>query len=176
MTPRFKNAWLASAIATVALMVVLLWMGRGLDPDIITFEFAGTEARALEIVAAWEAAGQLETARLGTWIDYIFIAAYVSFLGMTCFWGRSVALKAGRKSLATAGFWVAMGQVAAGVCDAVENIGLFFVMSGEHVAVAARVAQVCASIKFSLVGLGMIYGLVMVGVRFTGGGSDRPRQ
>jgi hypothetical protein len=63
------------------------------------------------------------------------------------------------------GIWPALGKslgwgaFAAALFDATENIALFTILSGTVAAPFPQIAFWCASVKFALILLGLVYGL-----------------
>jgi len=60
------------------------------------------------------------------------------------------------------GLLLAWGLWAAALFDAIENLALFTELLGNNVAPYPQIAQICATIKFGLILLGLLY--VIAGV------------
>jgi hypothetical protein len=164
-----RRALIASAIATVAIFVVLAALDvRMMDaggPGIVGFEVAGTEHRAAEILADWGSKG-IDAAKASLWIDYAYIAAYGTFLVLASSATRDRAIERGRPRMAAWGL-VAMTCAAAGAAfDAIEDVGLLLAVNGHGGALAVRLAQVCASFKFALLALTIVYLLAGLTLRW----------
>ncbi len=59
--------------------------------------------------------------------------------------------------MAHLGLLLAWGLWIAAVSDATENLALFTELLGNNVAPWPQVAQICATIKFGLIVLGLLY-------------------
>jgi hypothetical protein len=121
---------------------------------IVSFELAGNADKAGAMVASWDAGARLNAA-FGLGFDFLFMPVYATALSL------GVLLAAGRRR----GIWPMAGKIlgwgafAATVFDSVENIALFSILSGNIVAPYPQVAFWCASLKFALILLGLVYGL-----------------
>jgi hypothetical protein len=178
---------LAFLIMLVLTVVVWLYMAlRPLRPfTIIDYEFAGSGARALEIVGAWQAAGAdgglhyTHNAVFSLGVDLLWIPCYVVAISLGCMLASGV-LKSP--------LWVRLGAALAGVIvlagafDYVENVMLLQTLfdaltvlgsAADNTRVglitnAPAIAAVCAGLKFAIVGICILYALtggVMSGVR-----------
>ena len=165
MTP--KRGLIASAIATLAIGAVLVVLdGRMMDaggPGIVGFELAGSEARATEILADWGDEG-IDAAKGSLWIDYAYILAYGSFLILAASATRDLARRRDWSRMTTFGAFAISFAVAGATLDAIEDVGLLLAVNGSGGAFAPRLAQVCALLKFALLGATIAYllaGLLM---------------
>lgn len=122
---------------------------------IVSFELAGDIKPAADILASWNAHSQLFAA-FGLGLDYLFMPAYALTLSL------GILLAAGRHSgtFAKIGAWLGWGALAAALFDAVENFSLWQLMLGDFQALWPRLAAICATVKFSLLLLGLIYALI----------------
>ncbi len=156
-------------IAQLALLVPLAALERRMKraggPGIIPFELAGTPERSRRIMDRWGAQGR-SAAQLSLVLDYPFLVAYTGFnLAGTA--ATTAALRdRGASALAGAGRAVAVGQIAAGACDAVENTALLGVLAGVDERLPA-VARAFARAKFALLTVGCLYAALGAAVRFT---------
>jgi hypothetical protein len=162
-----KRALIASALATLAIGAVLVVLdGRMMDaggPGIVGFELAGSEDRADEILADWGDAG-IDAAKASLWIDYAYILAYGSFLILAVSATRDLARRRGWGRMTTFGAFAISFAVAGAAFDAIEDVGLLLAVNRSGGAFAPRLAQVCASLKFALLGVTIAYllaGLLM---------------
>jgi hypothetical protein len=162
-----RRALIASAIASVAIFVVLAVLDvRMMDaggPGIIGFEVAGTQDRAAEILAEWGSKGT-DAARASLWIDYAYIAAYGTFLVLASWATRDLALERGWRRMAAWGMAAIPFAAAAAAFDAIEDVGLLLAVNERGGALAPRLGQVCASLKFALLAVTIAYllaGLVL---------------
>jgi hypothetical protein len=128
-------------------------MQRTGGPGIIPFELAGPGS-SKRILERWGADGR-RTARASLVLDFPFLVAYTS-LNLTL---TARARRAYRGDAAErVGRLVAVVQVAAGVCDAIENTALLGVLDrggDDRLAAAARTA---ARAKFAGLAAGWLYG------------------
>jgi hypothetical protein len=150
----------ARVVLTLALLAILNGIGRPLmtsaaPAGIVSYEFAGGEARAREIMASWdEPARRLAAFSLG--LDYLFMVAYATTLAAGCL-RSGAALRRNGWPLAAAGRTVARAQWAAALCDALENLGLALLLMGAPAAFWPAVAAWAAGLKFVLIALGLAF-------------------
>ena len=146
--------------ATLLLFAVFMFLDQPLRTElapqgIVSFELAGPAAVA--IANSWDGYARLYAA-LGLGLDYLFIPLWVGSISLGC------VLASGRWAgkavwLAPLGLWLAWAQLPAGLLDMVENAALFQVLLGGK-AHWGVIAQWCASLKFGLLGLGLVYALL----------------
>ena len=164
-----RRALILSAAASVVLFVVLavldVRMRDAGGPGIVGFELAGTQDRANEILAEWGASGT-DAAKASLWIDYAYIVAYGTFLVLAALATRDLALERGWRRMAAFGLAVIPFAAAAAAFDAIEDVGLLLAVNGHGGAVAPRLAQVCASLKFLLLAMTIAYLLTGLVLRF----------
>lgn len=158
-------SWRTLIILTVVGLVATIGIRFLFDPleaimqesggyGIIDYELAFTAEKADAMLQAWG-----ETGRDATWrsllIDFAFMPSYaLLFGGITLLIARAMS-----GSLAVIGRWLAVGQWAAALLDALENVMLLIVLGapGNVPALPPLVAGVSASIKFGLIGLAILY-------------------
>jgi len=128
---------------------------------IVSLEVAGTKERAEEIIAFWDSWGARREAIKSIYYDYAFLLFYSTTLALACI------LAAGRlahrwPTLGRAGVIVAWTQWLAALCDAIENYALLKILwtNSAYWEGWPKVATTFASIKFSIIGLGLIYVLL----------------
>src|SRR3954453_19961757 len=148
-----KRALIVSAAASVAIGVVLIVLdvrmrGAG-GPGIVGFELAGSEDRATEILADWGDEG-IDAAKASLWIDYAYIVAYGTFLVLAAWATRDLSRARGWAPMAAVGTAVMPLAAAPPAVEAVGGGGLLLAVNGHGGAVAPRLAQICASLKFAL--------------------------
>ncbi|HJW91216.1 MAG TPA: hypothetical protein VJ436_11305 [Anaerolineales bacterium] len=157
---RSRFAYLAWPILTLTLLAVFNLTGQPLltpaaPAGILSFEFAGSLARAQEILQSWnEQARLLAAFSLG--LDYLFMFAYASTIAAGCLWAGATLLRRGWP-LSVAGRPLAWAQWAAALFDAVENLGLTLLLLGQPAATWPALAAWAAGLKFTLIGLGLVY-------------------
>jgi hypothetical protein len=121
----------------------------------VSFELAGSVEKARAMMDSWDASARLNNA-FGLGFDFLFMPVYATALSL------GVLLAVGRRR----GIWSTLGKAlgwgvfAATGFDSVENIALFSILHGNIVAPYPQVAAWCASVKFVLILLGTVYGLI----------------
>jgi hypothetical protein len=140
---------------------------------IVSFELAGTPFQAQAIIDSWgEMAYLLSSvegepvpglvcranafAAFGLGIDYLFMPLYASALAL------GILLAAGRHPgwFGILGSWLGWGAYAAAIFDAVENFALARILLMNQVwSPWPEVAAFSASVKFGLLGVGLVYAL-----------------
>lgn len=153
------------ALIGVALLLTILMQLVGAPlttaaapAGIVSFEFAGTVARAQEILASWDRQAQLHAAfSLG--LDYVYLLAYALAIGLTCL-RLAASWETARPGLARLGRLLGWSQGVAALLDAVENVALIRLLIGSPHALWPPLAWICAALKFALVLAGLAYVLV----------------
>lgn len=118
-----------ATIATIALLVLMDCHTTPLKSDSnpdggMGLQFAGDSKTATAIIKTWMDNGQHEHSVRHVWIDFPLIAAYVAMLVSVAHLLR-LTLPARESRLWTMSAFVAIAAaVAAGACDAAENIGM----------------------------------------------------
>jgi hypothetical protein len=122
---------------------------------IVSFELAGSQLKADEIITSWDGTAQLYAA-FGLGFDFLFMPIYATAIAL------GVLLAAGRHpgKFATFGVWVGWGAYTATLFDAAENICLFNLLLGNTGASYASMAALYATLKFGLILLGIAYALI----------------
>ncbi len=163
MTHPSMRGWALAATAIATLL--LLWAMSPTEnrmqangPGMVPFELSGGQQRADEILAEWGEDGR-DAAREQLWIDYGFMLAYGSFLGLAGAAVRDRCRRHGLGRLAAAGeIAVWLGPLAAAF-DALENACLLLTVGG-HGAPFPSLATVFATCKFALLVGAIAYLLV----------------
>jgi len=155
-----KLLFIALLVWTLILFAIFRPLGAPLTTSaapsgIVSFELARTPANALAMINSWNARAQLFAA-FGLGFDYLFMPSYAFTLALACL------LAAGRHPgvFAKVGIWLGWGAFAAALFDALENIGLLSSLLGHVNSAWPIVSFWCASFKFGLILLGILYGLV----------------
>lgn len=150
--------------ATIALSVVLSSIGQSLKNQtapqgIISFELAGSESRAEQIVSSWAEPSRYD-AFLSIGIDYLFLCVYPLAISLACVVAsaRLTRYRALAKTGAALG-WLVLG---AGLLDAVENFAMIRMLKSTEGDAWPMLAKWCAIPKFGLVALGILYVLLAV--------------
>jgi len=145
--------WLLAA--TIGLSVVFRLIGP-FKPNIVDFELAGSVAKSSAIIGAWDTLARLQTCfNLG--FDYLYMPVYSTTIALACVMGAGVVSRSGWRNVGTLLAW---GLWLAAVLDAVENYALITMMYGSPVDPYPQVAAICATCKFSLILLGLVYAAV----------------
>ena len=154
------RAFVALLVLTIAAMVAEQITGAPLKTDaapsgIVSFELAGALPVAQKIVESWGAAGRVY-AGLNLGLDFLFIAAYASCIGLGCV---LVARRLARQSASVASIGVALAWAIwlAALLDCTENYTLINLLLGSQQAAFAALAQWCAIPKFLIIGLAIAY-------------------
>ena len=134
---------------------------------IVSFELAGDETTAEEIIASWDARARL-VAAFGLGIDYLFLVVYSTTIALGCVWAAGV-LGAVSPALAALGMLLAWGQWLAAVLDAIENVALWTLLRDGVRPPWPAVAWWCAAPKFALVVAGILFTLAAAVVRLARG-------
>jgi len=119
----FPKALTLSLLVSLILFIALLVINEPLQTNvapkgIVSFEMAGTQDHAAEILASWDNDG-ISSARASLWLDFAFAAAYVAtLLLLTRYLSRD---RPGVRER-TVSRWVRGLFIAAGASDVVENI------------------------------------------------------
>lgn len=163
---RRKQALILLGIATVAFTVTLELIDPSHvshGPTILDLEFAGSQSRAAQIVAEWGTKGR-SVAHLSLLLDYGYMVSYGLFFCLAGLAIRNTARVRGWRRLATVGV-VPFFALAAAVFDASENVGLLLTLAGNGGSFAAPFATVCSTIKFTLIGIAILYAVCGLAVR-----------
>lgn len=144
-------------IATLVITLLFRFIGPA-QPTIVDFELAGSVPKARAIIDAWNETDRIR-AGFSLGFDYLYMPVYSTTIALACVMAAGV-LK--RKAWPTIGLLLAWGLWIAAVSDATENLALYTMLLGNNVAPWPQIAQICATIKFGLILLGLLY--VVVGV------------
>jgi hypothetical protein len=162
-----KHALILLGIATVAFTVALELIDPSHvshGPTILAFEFAGSPSHAAQIIAEWGAKGR-SAAHLSLLLDYGYMLSYGLFFCLAGFAIRDTARARGWRRLAAAGVVVPFFALAAATFDASENVALLLTLGGNGGGFAPPFAAVCSTIKFTLIGITILYVLCGLAVR-----------
>ena len=112
-----------------------------------------------EVQAEWGGHGEY-LARLSLWIDFGFMASYGAFFALACATVRDFAGRQEMRRLAAIGVVAPACAIAAALFDVVENTLWLLILGGHLGEPAAPIATVCASLKFGLIAVAIVYSLV----------------
>lgn len=122
---------------------------------IVSFELAGTTEKAGQILASWDSHANLYAA-FGLGFDYLFMLVYATFISLACL----MASKRQAGWFSRLGAWLGWGAFLAALLDAIENIALWNLLSGNGPSTWPVVAAWCASFKFAFILSGILYALI----------------
>jgi hypothetical protein len=146
-------------VATVAFTVILELIDPSHvshGPTILDFEFAGSRSRAAQIKTEWGAEGR-SAAQLSLVLDYGYMVSYGLFFALASFAVRDTARARNWRRLAAAGAVVPFFALAAAAFDGSENVALLLTLAGKGADLAPPFAAVCSAIKFTLIGIAIVY-------------------
>jgi hypothetical protein len=143
------------AMGTVWVSWIMQRLVRGIQPGIVTFEFAATPDRARAIIDQWGIGGEarmLAQIALDNW----WLALYSTTIAILCVM-VSVRIRAQSLLWGNLGRWLAWGAWTAALFDRIENLAL--VRSIEHGPTwfLTWTAAVCAAFKFTLIVGALLY-------------------
>jgi len=142
---------------TLAFSMLTSGMTQFAKYGVLDFEFAWTAEQITIIFAAWGAEG-MQLQALAVYLDFLYIVGYASFIfGLLLIIGRKLEGK-----IQTITIIIALTAFIAGVCDVIENINLLILL-GDPANVQtlnASTASFCASIKFGLLFIEIIWFLI----------------
>lgn len=141
--------------ATLALSVVMRMIGP-FTPNIVDYEFANTTAKATGIINAWDALARLQ-ACLNLGFDFLYMPVYSTTIALACVMGAGVLAAKGWRNL---GMLLAWGLWLAAIFDATENYALITMMLNGVSDPYPAISAFCATCKFSLILMGLLYALV----------------
>jgi hypothetical protein len=147
-------------VATFAVMAVLRIVDAPLQTEaapggIVAFELAGSTAQSTRILESWDENAR-SYAGFSLGFDFLFMVVYSTTIALACLWASSVLRRLG-PSLADLGRWLAWGQWGAALLDAAENGALFVLLVGPVASPWPQVAWACATVKFALILVGLVY-------------------
>jgi hypothetical protein len=155
-----QRAFAAATFATFVLIAVMSAFDLPLRTEaapqgIVSFELAGTPARAGEILASWSAEARV-SAGLSLGLDYLFLLAYSLSIALGCVLLAGLEINRGTRMAALAAP-LAWAQLGAAALDVVENAALIRLLLGSEGSLLPAIARACALPKFGLVALGLLY-------------------
>ena len=120
----------------------------------VSYELAGSPAAAQAMIDSWDPRARLFAA-FGLGFDFLFMPAYALTFALACW--MAAGKHGGR--FGKLGPWLAWGMLPAALCDALENLGLWIGLSAGPSAPWPQIAAGCATVKFALLGLALVYAL-----------------
>ncbi len=165
-TANRKRALILLGVATLAFTLIIEVIDPSHvspGPTILAFEFAGSRARATQIMAEWGAKGR-SAAHVSLLLDYGYMLSYGLFFALAGFTVREFARARDWRRMAVVGAVVPFFALAAAGFDASENVALLLTLAGNGGSFAPPFAAVCSAIKFTLISIAILYavcGLVL---------------
>jgi hypothetical protein len=163
-----RRALVVLGVATLAFTVALYLLDpqvQGYGASISDFEFAGSSSRAAQIMAEWGSEGR-HLAHLGLLLDYGYMLSYGLFFALAGFAVRDAARARGWRRMAKTGIVVPYFALAAACFDASENVALLLTLGGHGGSFAPPFATVCSTIKWTLIGIAILYALCGLALLF----------
>jgi len=155
------STFLSLLAATIVLSLVFRFIGPYV-PNIVDYEFASSVGKASSIINAWTGSGQLLRASFNLGFDYLYMPVYSTTIALACVWGAAVL---SRKIWRGMGMLLAWGLWLAAIFDAIENYALITMLFGTVADPYPLMAAACATCKFSLIVLGLVYAAIAAVIR-----------
>ncbi len=163
------SIFVSASTLAIALTLVLALQGAPLQTDlspkrIVSFELAGDLATSQKMMAAWGEPGRI-AASFNLGLDYLYMVVYALAIGLGCIVVAPVLAHRFR-AWPVIGWGLSWALVIAALADAIENYCLTQLLMGRSAPALAIIARWAALLKFTLVGLGLIYvvsGLLVAG-------------
>ncbi len=149
-------------VATLLVMALFQFLDRPLRTPaapwgVVSFELAGSVDKARSIIDSWDDQARLSAA-FGLGLDYLFMVLYATTIAIACLWSADIYGSLGWW-LAGLGGLMAWGVWLAALLDGIENYSLWRLLSGPVSDPWPKIARWCATIKFILITIAMIYGI-----------------
>ncbi len=119
---------------------------------ILDLEFAYNNSQTSKILQAWQG-DRIEAAKINTYIDFGLLLFYSAFLFYSC---KNLAINFNGNTRRI-GLLLSKGALIAGLLDLIENTGMLITLAGHQQAFIAMATAICASIKWILAILGILY-------------------
>jgi len=146
-------------VTTFWLSLIFRFIGP-YSPNIVDFEFCRTVDKANAIINAWNPVARIQAAfNLG--FDFLYIPIYSTTIALACVWAANKL--GGNRIWHNMGMLFAWGLWVAAILDIVENYALLTILQGRVADPYPALATMCATVKFSLILLGLAF-CVMVAV------------
>lgn len=147
-----------AAFATVVMIVVMRWMGNGLESKvsplgIVSFELTKKFDAAQDII---QVVGQ-RPLQWNIAVDFLFLVAYTFFFFFCC---KAIMQQFRSSGLKTVGFIFLELSVLTGVLDLVENIAMLITLGGYGSDISVGVSYYTAIAKFVVIAIILVYILV----------------
>jgi len=152
-----KSGVFIFSVLTIVSMAALMYTGEPLvtkqtPRGIISYELAGNTAKTNMILDSWKPSQKMFAAfNLG--LDYLYLIAYSHLIALLCI---IVGITLSQKWEKVANRLTGLIMLAA-LLDATENFGLLMNLFGSQNDLWPGLANWCAVLKFTFVGLGILY-------------------
>jgi hypothetical protein len=157
---RFVRYWWVVALAALVAGAITTVAAEGFP--ILELEFAWTEQGAEAALAG----ADLDAVRATIVWDFVFLVLYASALYLGSLWASGVFTN---ERLRQAGHFIAVGALAAGAFDAIENLAMLGFLNGWFSFSGwPTVAGLMAVPKFILVTVAVVYVLMGIAVAIVG--------
>jgi hypothetical protein len=120
--------------------------------NIVQFEFAGTIQSATEIISNWGAEGTA-LAKTSIYLDFVFLVLYCVAFSLAC---RVASEFSKNPLLIKTGVMLSWIVWAAGISDAVENMGMLLTLDEINQSTIS-VSWYFAAIKFSILAIVLLF-------------------
>lgn len=155
MQKKSANQLLLSAALSLVILLLLRWQGKDMmhpstPSGILALEFANTPEKLNYVLSFWNR----NMVRNNILIDFLFILAY------TWFFVTALAITAGKWQhhlMKQLGAWLIRLSFLAAMLDVVENILMLQSIAGHYSVYSLQLTWYCASIKFGIVILVLVY-------------------
>ena len=166
-----KKLFWVSFAASLIIILVFGVIGEPLNTPaapsgVVSYELAGSVAQAQAMLDSWDQTARLYAA-FGLGFDYLFMLAYSSAIGLGCIMAAGALRKRGWP-LAQFGSLLTWGQWLAAGLDALENIALTVILLVNVASPWPELARWCATFKFILIFLGLVYAFLGLAVNLAG--------
>jgi hypothetical protein len=169
-TPAQKRILVIALILSATLLATMRILDQPLrTPDaprgIVSFELAKNMAASRQIMDSWNQQAT-QNAVLSLGLDYLFLVVYAVFISAACV-QVGKAFQHRNPLISSTGNALAWAQFLAAILDAVENLALIALLLDSERMWLPAMARVCAIVKFSIVGAGLIFivgGLIVIGL------------
>jgi hypothetical protein len=160
LVPAGMHLWLLiiSAVLSFAVNRYMKQLVAAVLPPPLRLQFAWSEVRASKILDKWSDADK-RAVRLNLALDFVFIVIYIAGLTVACALANDALIAAGWPGGGRMGHIFAGAIVVAGLLDAVENSAQLLMLAGPRTQPWPALASVCASIKFFLATVTVLYTL-----------------
>ena len=160
-----KFIWLILAVGTMAMMMIMRQSGKPLETPftpagIINLELARTKSNVRNILNIWSSSNgdnrnNIGIAKNNTYLDFLFILFYASFLFVST---QKVVLLFYKRSR-----WAALGRSVvylspiAAILDVLENLGMLLSLNNHVSSKTVFLTFSCSFMKWLCIGLIILY-------------------